>query len=166
MFIAKVVEKIEENKTKKVTTTMLIMDDNFKKLYKKVYSIARCKYNKKTDVVIAIYDNATVQEVYNDDIMKGPIKAKYHIYTNKEISLLNFSTEKGYLINKSKWKNCFWSYFYTDGCVYIKAADRCSFYEIAKYHPESKIIEYTNEEAKKDAFVQSYVLKICKCLGH
>lgn len=107
MFIAKVVEKIEENKTKKVATTMLIMDDNFKKLYKKVYSIAKYKYNKKTDVVIAIYDNATVQEVYNDDIMKGPIKAKYHIYTNKEISLLNFSTEKGYLINKSKRKNCF-----------------------------------------------------------
>mgnify|MGYP001268805406 FL=1 len=97
MWIARidVVEKLSDNSEKMVTTT-LYLNNNLKKLYKTVMSVARERRRKSGGILISIYNNVTVQEACEDNVMSDLIpKSKYQINVGSHISIRN--------VAKGKW---------------------------------------------------------------
>lgn len=96
MWIARidVVEKLNDNSEKMVTTT-LHLNNNLKKLYKTVMSVARERRRKSGEMLISIYSNVTVQEACEDNVMSDLIpKSKYQINVGSHISIRNVAKGK------------------------------------------------------------------------
>lgn len=97
MWIARidVVEKLNDNSEKMVTTTLHLNND-FKKLYKTVMSVAKKQRKKGGGMLISIYSNVMVQEAYEDNVISDLIpKSKYQINVGSHICIRN--------VTKGKW---------------------------------------------------------------
>ena len=97
MWIARidVVEKLNDN-SEKMVTTPLYLNNDFKKLYKTVMSVAKKQRKKGGGMLISIYSNITVQEACEDNVMSDLIpKSKYQINVGSHINIRN--------VTKGKW---------------------------------------------------------------